>query len=485
MQTLKPLIKIFRISENEGYFFDANKNEIVEVSPRIYRILENILQGDISENIKKVGDTEFLRFYKQMTEKGYLSGNRVKVIEHPMSDYIEETLENNIESINLQVTQNCNLRCSYCPYTGNYYQNRQHNQKKMDFEMAKKGIDFLAEHSSGTDMVNVAFYGGEPFLEFKLIEKCMEYSKEVFNGKRVVFTITTNATILNDEIMKALVDNDVSLTVSLDGPEDIHNLGRVFPNGNGSFKLVFDNLKLFKMKYPEYFCKNVMFNTVIARGNDLECIEDFFEQEELFSDNYVTTTFYSNTYVKKEELFSVSKQFCIYHEYGKYKYFLYKLGRVQNAGKSRVHSTAFATLRETNKMLNESQKLPPKFHPSGPCIPGRKKLFLNVFGNFYPCERINELSDVSVIGNIYDGLDISKCNKLLNIGKITEKQCKECWAIGHCKLCFVQADDGERLSAESRLNNCKDIKDMIVEQFRDICFLKKYKCNFEDEIRRM
>lgn len=42
----------------------------------------------------------------------------------------------------LQVTQQCNLRCEYCAYSG-MYDNRVHSNKRMDFKLAKKAIDFL------------------------------------------------------------------------------------------------------------------------------------------------------------------------------------------------------------------------------------------------------------------------------------------------------------------------------------------------------
>lgn len=88
-----------------------------------------------------------------------------------MTELLDDILDVNIESINLQVTQNCNLRCEYCPYTGNFYNNRRHTNKSMSFELVKRGIDFLYNHSMNCEVVNVAFYGGEPLLEFELIKK--------------------------------------------------------------------------------------------------------------------------------------------------------------------------------------------------------------------------------------------------------------------------------------------------------------------------
>lgn len=126
--------------------------------------------------------------------------------------------------------------------------------------------------------------------------------------------------------------------------------------------------------------------------------------------------------------------------------------------------------------------IPKIFHPAGPCVPGRKKLFMNVDGNFYPCERIDETSPCSVIGNIDEGLSLEKCEKLLNIGKITEEKCKGCWAIAHCKFCFIQADSGGELCPKCRLEKCRNLQDSIIDTFRDICVLEKNGYHFEEDV---
>lgn len=59
-----------------------------------------------------------------------------------------------------------------------------------------------------------------------------------------------------------------------------------------------------------------------------------------------------------------------------------------------------------------------------PCIPGVHKLFVDVLGNYYPCEKVCEESKDMIIGNVESGFDKSQVDKLLNIGKMTEVQCK-------------------------------------------------------------
>lgn len=87
-----------------------------------------------------------------------------------MSDLLSSYLTSKLQSICLQVTQDCNLRCKYCAYSENY-KNRVHNNKTMSIETAKKAVDFLIHNSSESDIVGISFYGGEPLLNFKLIRK--------------------------------------------------------------------------------------------------------------------------------------------------------------------------------------------------------------------------------------------------------------------------------------------------------------------------
>lgn len=125
----------------------------------------------------------------------------IEVIEHPETPYLPHLLAHNIEQLTLQVTQNCNLRCSYCVYGGSYI-NRHHCNKRMDFQMAKKAIDFALERSSDSRRLSIGFYGGEPFLEFELIKQCINYVHEMVEGKDVLFTVTTNGTLLTEDKMK-------------------------------------------------------------------------------------------------------------------------------------------------------------------------------------------------------------------------------------------------------------------------------------------
>lgn len=473
---MKPLVKLFKVSNDNCYFYDTNKNEIVQISSDFYDYLERCFCGHQTRS----SDDLLQKTFDEYKHNDYFSEHQPSVIEHPMSDYLENILEDKIETITLQVTQNCNLRCQYCPYTGNYYTNRTHSDKKMSLAMAKKGVDFLAEHSRYAKEVSISFYGGEPLLEVDLIAEIINYAKSLIGNKEIVFAITTNGTIMTERIMQLLSENKVRLLFSLDGPESVHNINRKYISGKGSFKDVIKNIELLKKAFPDYFNEYAAINTVMDSNVDIMQIDEFYSSEEAISNVSVQTTIANPAYLKEESedlLNRRNEKEIIDYEFGKYLYLLYKLKRISK-NESRIFKNYFDDLLKTVRELTPSKSLPDKFHPSGPCIPGRKKLFMTVDGVFYPCERIDELSPVGQIGSIDAGIDLDKANTILNVGKITEDQCKKCWAISQCKICFIHADDGHTLNASKKLQRCQDVKGNVLENFKDICFLKKYHYDF-------
>ena len=102
----------------------------------------------------------------------------------------------------------------------------------------------------------------------------------------------------------------------------------------------------------------------------------------------------------------------------------------------------------------------------GPCIPGGRKIFVNVDGDIFPCEKVNELSDNMKIGNVYSGFNFEKCSKLLNIANLTEEECKKCWAGRLCYLCCLFCEKNGELSRSERLSNCKMVRQHLINYFK-------------------
>ena len=136
------------------------------------------------------------------TRQGYFRESRIKEIQHPATPFLQFNLTKNIKQFTIQVTQNCNLRCKYCTYDGNYNYQRIHSNKIMTLGIMKKCVDFIMARSSGIAEISLGFYGGEPLLEIENIKKCVDYVKETYRGRSVRYVMTTNELFL---MMKILI----------------------------------------------------------------------------------------------------------------------------------------------------------------------------------------------------------------------------------------------------------------------------------------
>lgn len=138
---MNPYIHLFR-SPNRCYVYDVNKDSAFTVSDSLYAYLEEKNElPDNTESISELGqsDRDTLR---SLLDAGYLSDHRVERIEHYHTSDLEFQLQNRVNELVLQVTQACNLVCSYCPFankTDNAYQ-RNHSSKKMNWETAKSAL---------------------------------------------------------------------------------------------------------------------------------------------------------------------------------------------------------------------------------------------------------------------------------------------------------------------------------------------------------
>ncbi len=470
MLELKPFIYQFR-TLGRHYIFDVNTNRIINVSREVY----NYLDGKADE-IQPSSQAEI----NKMVNAGFLSDKRIKEILHPASNNLEYILDSALEKITLQVTQQCNLRCGYCIYSGDHYKNRTHQSKKMSFDMAKRGIDHLIAHSQDSNKLNIGFYGGEPLLEFELIKSCVAYAKEKAEGKEVSFSITTNATLLTEEIIDYLSENNIMLTISLDGPREIHNRHRRFAgNGAGSFDKIIKDMENLRKKYPGYFEK-IFFNIVLDPTSDFKCVSEFFLNYDAVKDSNQLANLPSTQYSKAS--IEVNENFSEEYGYEFFKVFLYKLGRLEKKYVSNLNLSYFERLKSHyHDKRTPSSGFFDYGHPGGPCIPGQMRLFMDVDGVFYPCERISEASNVMKIGSLDEGFDIGKCLQILNIGKITEQSCKNCWAFRYCTQCAAFADDTKSLTPEKRLMHCEDVRRDVGDYFRNYCTLLELGYDFDGE----
>lgn len=144
-----------------------------------------------------------------------------------------------LDSIIIKLTNKCNEACSYC------YDFKGEPPAHLTPEEIKSTLTEALTLASSA--LNVIFHGGEPLLRFRVIKEVVAHAENVAHelGKVVSFTIQTNASIFNDEIVDFLLEHKVTVGISLDGDQEAHDLHRVMKNGSGTYRL-------FKRSYDRY-----------------------------------------------------------------------------------------------------------------------------------------------------------------------------------------------------------------------------------------
>lgn len=138
----------------------------------------------------------------------------------------------------LNVTNNCNLRCSYCF-------NPNKTPKNVDLDKSKKFIDLIMNQTPNAEKYYIDLSGsGEPMLNFCTINELAQYSIEKSDQfkKDVIPMLVSNGTLLTKEKVQTLQKNKVLFGVSLDGLKKHHDKYRVDIKGQGTYKQIMKNV---------------------------------------------------------------------------------------------------------------------------------------------------------------------------------------------------------------------------------------------------
>jgi len=157
---------------------------------------------------------------------------------------------NHVFDITIQVTEECNLQCTYC---------YQHDKtvSKLDIETGKRFIDLILASDERSSKyikskecpgVVLNFIGGEPFLEVDLVDELTDYfiqrmielDHPWLNRYRLAFS-SNGMCYFEPKVQKYLNKNigHLSMTITIDGNKELHDLCRLDLEGHGSYDRAF------------------------------------------------------------------------------------------------------------------------------------------------------------------------------------------------------------------------------------------------------
>ena len=148
-----------------------------------------------------------------------------------------------LKTLILHLTDACNLNCRYCYHSEGDL--KKSKKKVMGLEVACRAVDFLFDHAGQLEEVVLVFFGGEPLLNFGIIPTVVDYAsqKAAEKGKRINFAITTNGTLLSDEIIAFFQDKSIGVTVSIDGFARVQDRYRRFADGTPTYETMLPKIK--------------------------------------------------------------------------------------------------------------------------------------------------------------------------------------------------------------------------------------------------
>jgi len=344
----------------------------------------------------------------------------------------------------LNVTNQCNLACTYCyEYGEDKIVDTEHGKqsKFMSEDTAKASVDFLLAESSR--IAHLTFFGGETLLNFPVLKTTIAYarSRAAELGKEIDFSLTTNATLLRPEIIEFLAENQIGVTISIDGPRELQNRFRVFHNGAGSYDVAAPKIKeLLRRHRSRPIGARV---TLTSETIDVTRIYRHLTEEMGFWEVGFApvTTSPNQQYAIGESGFDrMLGQFRALAEE-----FLDHVVANRHHGFSNVKDT----LEEIHKGVSKAY----------PCGAGLGLLGVSTDGDVALCHRFAG-SDAHKLGTVRDGIDRSAQAAFLEQHHIAEKtDCSRCWARPLCSGgCYHEAHVRYGATERPNLHYCEWIR---------------------------
>lgn len=483
-----PFIKKFENDTGEKYVYCASTNRIMKVEDIIYDIIDYFHVYDSETIAQKLNYKYALYEIKTVLEELELFHKETRFADSKRPERIDlvvtkdefhQKLYNSMTGIHINLTNNCNLSCAYCLYGEAFYNKRKSVPQAITTEIALKAVEFLVKHSHDSKRISLGFYGGEPFLNFDVMKQATLYMQEMNdkNRKKELYVhLTSNGTLINDEIIQWLISNDVGLLISFDGPKHLHDRYRIFKDGNGTYEVIMDNLKNIKNKDEAYYLRRVSFNIVLAPPFDFKGLVEFLESHDLISHKFIASVliYDRNDYFLKIERQSgtsaiefqnqvLDTYFMLQSQFSEEKKNeLDILFRINKIPLERF------MCRESCNSCDQAIKNPL-------CELGLGRSFILNDGSIYPCERIEQFPFLE-LGNVFEGFYKSKrygtksWELMCKFLEFLDNRCCECWAFRFCsnRTCLKYASSPVGLSQERFENNCNKFRDNAVK------YLKKY-----------
>jgi uncharacterized protein len=296
---------------------------------------------------------------------------------------------------------------------------------------------------------SLSWYGGEPFLNFDLIRQSAAYfrglswERHAIPAESVRFSCNTNLSIMNETIIRFLIDNRVRLFASIDGPAQEHDRSRVFPNQRGTFGVAYRNLMSLKSADPEYFRTHVTILSVYTENHDRAKCREFVQGLGALTYNEYRAE-YVGAFVPDAEAALTRRE-----QDASERYAAFQKKALTEAASPDPHAERFDALFPFATINFDRPSASNNLHRSLTCPMGYDNLMLSAGGTFVICHKVD---DSMPIGRCETGLDLDQLADLYRRynAAINNSECRNCWIVNFCGLCAAARMAGGRFVNPSR-----------------------------------
>ena len=371
------------------------------------------------------------QFGKNAQENFFCFNGSVQAFSEAVKPYLRESKSYLFSSTSLHifvVTNSCNMKCVYCQaQNGECTANGM-----MTKEIAKRSVDIAL--SSPDKYLTFEFQGGEPLLNFEIIEYIVQYANAVKRDKIIDFNIVTNLTLLDTKIAKFIKNNNIGVSTSLDGNKELHNKNRVYRNGDGTYDDVMKSME--KLRESEINFGAIETTTKYSIKDARKIVDEYVNQglDNLFIRPLTPLGCANKSW--KEIGYSAEEFINFYKECFQYIIEKNKSGVYLKEGHASILLSKILEGRAINYMELRS-----------PCGAGIGQVAYYYDGNIFTCDEgrmLSEMGDNSFkLGNVFENSydDLIGCNncKAACISSVLESlpDCSDCVYNPYCGVCPV------------------------------------------------
>jgi uncharacterized protein len=376
----------------------------------------------------------------EMEQAEALTSNRSKPVapQMPVQDFP-------LQRVVLNVTNQCNLACTYCyEYSDDKITEPEGKPKYMTRDVAESAIEMLIRESTGRKGIHVTFFGGETLLNFPVMKSTVLFAQQkAFEvGKTIEFSLTTNATLLNEDIVTFLSDHRIGVTVSIDGDKELNDRMRVFHDGRGSYEVIAPKIRNLLKKHRT--------NSIGARVTLTSGVTDVVRIfRHLTTELGFDSVGFSPATASPDRLYHIGPQ-KMDNILGSFAALAYEYRDHALAGKQHGFTNVSDTLKELNSGVSKAY----------PCGAGLGLLGVSTGGDIGLCHRFVD-SPEGKMGHVKDGgIDHGARREFLSTHHIGARyDCHTCWARPVCAGgCYHEAFVHYGDTAAANLHYCDWIR---------------------------